>query len=512
MASTPVDLDAHTGAAGTQAHPDDELDAVVRPAAWQNPTAGGTYDLVVIGGGTAGLVCAVGAAGLGARVAIVERDRLGGDCLNTGCVPSKALLRTARAVGDRRRSSALGLPAAPSGVDFVAALRRMRLRRIQLAANDSAERLASLGVEVFFGRAAFAGRREVVVGSHTLRFTRAVIATGSRPAIPPIQGLPETPHHTNETIFSLAERPARLLVIGAGAVGCELSQAFARLGTRVTVLDQATRPLPNDDPDAAGVVERALRGDGVVLELGVTITRVTRRDGGVAIEFRRTSDGRPHEATGDALLVAAGRTPNVESLEAARGSIGTGPHGIVVDDRLRTSNRRVYAAGDVCSRLQFTHLADATARIVVQNALFFGRRKASALTIPWCTYTDPEVAHVGLSAAEAAAERDVQVISIPLSDVDRAVLDDETDGFIRVHHRRGRLLGCTIVAAHAGELIGLVGYAMARGGTLNDLSSTIFPYPTQIDGLRKAGDAYRRTRLTPAVRRAFQRYFRLTRW
>jgi pyruvate/2-oxoglutarate dehydrogenase complex dihydrolipoamide dehydrogenase (E3) component len=511
MASTPVDVDAHTAAGGTPKYADEELDAVVRPSAWRNPTAEGTYDLVVIGGGTAGLVCAVGAAGLGARVAIVERDRLGGDCLNTGCVPSKALLRTARAVGERRRSPALGLPAAAGGVDFEAAMRRMRSRRVQLAANDSAQRLASLGVEVFFGRAAFAGRREIVVGSHTLRFTRAVVATGSRPVIPPIPGLPETPHHTNETIFSLAERPARLLVIGAGAVGCELSQAFARLSTRVTVLDQATRPLLNDDLDAAAVIERALRGDGVVFELGVTITRVTRRDGGVAVEFR-APDGRPQEAAGDALLVAAGRTPNVESLHTARAGIGAGPRGIVVDDRLRTSNRRVYAAGDVCSRLQFTHLADATARIVVQNALFFGRRKASALTIPWCTYTDPEVAHVGLSAAEAAVERDVQMISIPLSDVDRAVLDDETDGFIRVHHRRGRLLGCTMVAAHAGELIGLVGYAMARGGTLNDLSSTIFPYPTQIDGLRKAGDVYRRTLVTPVLRRAFERYFRLTRW
>jgi pyruvate/2-oxoglutarate dehydrogenase complex dihydrolipoamide dehydrogenase (E3) component len=512
MTSTPVDVDAHTVAAGTQEHAHDELDAVVRPSAWANPTPEGTYDLVVIGGGTAGLVCAVGAAGLGARVAIVERDRLGGDCLNTGCVPSKALLRTARAVGERRRSPALGLPVAAGGVDFEAAMRRMRLRRLQLAANDSAKRLAGLGVEVFFGHAAFAGRREVVVGSHTLRFGRAVVATGSRPAIPSIQGLPDTPHHTNETIFSLAERPAHLLVIGAGAVGCELSQVFARLDTRVTVLDQATRPLPHDDRDAAAVIERALRGDGVVFELGVTITRVTPRHGGVAVEFRRAPDGPPEEAAGDALLVAAGRTPNVEGLDAACAGIGAEPRGIVVDDRLRTSNRRVYAAGDVCSRLQFTHLADATARIVVQNALFFGRRKASALTIPWCTYTDPEVAHVGLSAAEAAATRDVQTISIPLSDVDRAVLDDETDGFIRVHHRRGRLLGCTMVAAHAGELIGLVAYAMAHGGTLNDLSSTIFPYPTQMDGLRKAGDAYRRTRLTAVVRRALERYFRLTRW
>jgi pyruvate/2-oxoglutarate dehydrogenase complex dihydrolipoamide dehydrogenase (E3) component len=500
-------------AAGTQAHADELLlDTVVRPAAWRNPQAEGTYDLVVIGGGTAGLVCAAGAAGLGARVAIVEQDRLGGDCLNTGCVPSKALLRTARAVGELRRAAALGVHATASGVDFEAAMRRMRLRRVQLAANDSAQRLAGLGVEVFFGRAAFAGRREVAVGSQTLRFTRAVIATGSRPAIPRIQGLPETPHHTNETMFNLTERPARLLVIGAGAVGCELAQAFARLGSRVTVLDQASRLLSNDDPDAAAIVERALCGDGVRFELGVTITRVTGWNGGVAVEFRRASDRPAEQAAGDILLVAAGRTPNVEGLDVTRAGIDVGPRGIVVDERLRTSNQRVYAAGDVCSRMQFTHVADATARIVVQNALFFGRKKASALTIPRCTYTDPELAHVGLTAAEVPAARDAQTISVPLTDVDRAVLDEETDGFIRVHHRRGRLLGCTVVAAHAGELIGLVSYAIARRGTLNDLSSTIFPYPTQIDGLRKVGDAYRRTRLTRAVRRTLERYFEFTRW
>jgi pyruvate/2-oxoglutarate dehydrogenase complex dihydrolipoamide dehydrogenase (E3) component len=316
--------------------------------------------------------------------------------------------------------------------------------------------------------------------------------------------LPETPHHTNETIFNLTERPARLLVIGAGAVGCELAQAFARLGSRVTVLDQASRPLSNDDPDAAAIVERALCGDGVRFELGVTITRVTGWNGGVAVEFRRAADRAAEQAAGDILLVAAGRMPNVEGLDVTRARIDAGPRGIVVNERLRTTNRRVYAAGDVCSRLQFTHVADATARIVVQNALFFGRRKASALTIPWCTYTDPEVAHVGLSEQEAQ-RRGVAVRTFvqTLRDVDRAVLDGEAEGFAKVHVRAGtdRIVGATIVARHAGEMLPEVTLAMSRGLGLGDLASVIHAYPTQAEAIRKLGDAWNRTRLTPRTKR-----------
>jgi pyruvate/2-oxoglutarate dehydrogenase complex dihydrolipoamide dehydrogenase (E3) component len=489
------------------------LDSLVRPPAWQNPQPRGTYDFVVIGGGTAGLVSAVGAASLGARVALIERARLGGDCLNTGCVPSKAILRTARAIGELRRADALGVRVSGVDIDFPAVMRRMRQRRAHLAANDSVQRLTRLGIQVFFGDAAFTSGREIAVGSQTLRFTRAAIATGSRPAVPPIDGLPTTPYLTNETVFDLTERPDRLLVIGAGAIGCELSQAFARLGSRVTVFDQARRVLMNDDPDASILVQRALTSDGVQFELGTVITHVSHADDRSIVHFRRSPDGPQEQLAGNRLLVATGRAANVEGLDLARAGIHVGPHGVIVDDRLRTSNQRVYAAGDVCSRFQFTHVADASARIVVQNALFLGRRRISGLTIPWCTYTDPEVAHVGISADDAERRRpDVQTISVPLSDVDRAVLDDEEQGFVRVHHDRGRLLGCTIVATHAGEMIGQASDAMARGATLNDFSSTIYAYPTQVEALRKAGDAYRRMRLTPRVRRAFERYFRFTRW
>ena len=489
------------------------LDRLVRPPGWRNPRPQGTYDLVVIGGGTAGLVSAVGAATLGARVALVERARLGGDCLNTGCVPSKAILRTARAIGELRRADALGVRVTGVDIDFPAIMRRMRQRRAALAVNDSAPRLTRLGVQLFFGDAAFTSAREIAVGSEILRFTRAAIATGSRPAVPPIDGLSNTPYLTTETVFDLTERPARLLIIGGGAIGCELSQAFARFGSRVTVFDQSRRVLANDDPDASLLVQRALTSDGVQFELGTVITHVSHQNGAPIVYFRRSPDGPQEQLAGDRLLVATGRASDVERLDLTRAGIHAGPHGVVVNDRLRTSNRRVYAAGDVCSRFQFTHVADASARIVIQNALFFGRRRASALTIPWCTYTDPEVAHVGLSAAAAETRRPhVQTISVPLSDVDRAVLDDEAQGFVKVHHDRGRLLGCTIVAAHAGEMIGQASSAIARGATLNDFSSTIHAYPTQGEALRKAGDAYRRTRLTPGVRRLLERYFRLTRW
>jgi pyruvate/2-oxoglutarate dehydrogenase complex dihydrolipoamide dehydrogenase (E3) component len=392
-------------------------------------------------------------------------------------------------------------------------MQRMRQRRARLAPNDSAERVTRLGIDLFFGSGSFKSPRELALGSTPLRFRRAVIATGSRPAIPPIEGLADTPYLTNETVFGLTERPNRLLTIGAGPIGCELAQAFARLGTQVVLFDQSPRVLPNDDPDGSVVVQRALVADGVQLELGTEIRRVSRRGEALVVRFRRSPNHAEEEIEGERLLVATGRTPAVSGLDVERGGIQAGPKGVVVDDRLRTSNRRVYAAGDVCSRFQFTHAADAMARIVIQNALFFGRRKASALTIPWCTYTDPQVAHVGLSPDSTRARQEhVQTITVPLADVDRGVLDDETEGFLRVHHRRGRLVGCTIVSSQAGDLIGLASNLIGRHATLQELSSTIFPYPTQMEAYRKAGDAYRRTLLTPRVRRAFERYFELGRW
>ena len=461
--------------------PDIRLRHAAHPPGWTNPAPRGRYHLVVIGGGTAGLVSAMGAAGLGARVALVERALLGGDCLISGCVPSKAILRSARAAADARFAPAVGVDVAGVEADFAAVMRRMRERRADISPHDSAERLRAAGVDLYFGEARFAGPSAIAVDGRTLTFRRAVIATGGRAAVPDIPGLTVAPYLTNETLFSLTEQPKRLAIIGAGAIGCEMAQAFARLGTAVTLFDQAPRVLASEDADAAAIVARRLTADGVTLRLGATIA-------GVPAAF-------------DQLLIATGRTPNIEALDLRAAGVAFDASGVVVDDHLRTTNRRIFAAGDVCSKFKFTHAADALARIVVQNALFFGRKRASALVIPWCTYTDPEVAHVG--------GYDGDTITIPLTEVDRAVVDEERDGFVRVHHDRGRLLGCTVVASRAGEMIGVATHALTHGASLADLGSTIQPYPTLNNAFRAAGDAYGRSRLTPGIRRGLKRYFQL---
>jgi pyruvate/2-oxoglutarate dehydrogenase complex dihydrolipoamide dehydrogenase (E3) component len=482
---------------------DERLLSCVRPSGWRNPDPAHLYDLVVIGAGTAGLVCAAGAAGLGARVALVERHRLGGDCLNTGCVPSKSLLRAARAVRHARRAAGAGITAVPRA-DFASVMESVRARRADLAHHDSVERFAAMGVDVFLGDGRFADRHHVTVGASELRFRRAVIATGGRPTVTAVPGLASVPYLTSENVFELREQPRRLLIIGGGSVGCELAQAFALLGTEVTLVESAAQLLPREDTDAAAIVQRQLAADGARILTGTSLRRTTSDGERIKAE---TDAGESLQC--DAVLVATGRSPNVESLNLSAAGVEATPKGIVVDDRLRTSNPHVFAAGDVCSRYQFTHAADAMARIVVQNALFHGRRRVSRLVIPWATYTDPEVAHVGIPAAEARDS--AAAITVPLTEVDRAVIDDETDGFLRVHHRRGRLVAVTIVAPGAGELIGYAAMLMRRGGSLADFSNDVFPYPTVADMFRRAGDAYRRTQLTPRVRAVLKRYFAVSR-
>lgn len=499
-----------------RAHAEDrELLAAVRPADWINPTPRDRYDLVVIGAGTGGLVTAAIAAGIGARVALVERDRLGGDCLNVGCVPSKGMLAAARSWAGARASAAAFAGPAVDGNDagdFAAAMRRMRRLRAGLARMDSATRFRGLGVDVFFGEARFADAASFEVDGRRLRFRRAVLATGARASVPPVPGLAEAGYETNETIFNLAERPDRLVVLGGGPIGCELAQAFARLGVGVTLLDRGAHLLPRDDADAGRVVAAALARDGVELVHGATPTRVERRGHARVVHYERA--GVAGRAEGEVLLVATGRAPNVEGLALDAAGVRYDGRSVEVDDRLRTSNRRVYAVGDVASRLKFTHVADAQARLVVANALFFGRGRASRLVIPWCTYTDPEVAHVGLTA-EAAAARGiaVQSFTVPLHDVDRAVLDGTTDGFCRIHVRRGgdRIVGATLVAPHAGESIGELTLAMQTGLGLERICRTVHPYPTVAEALRKAADARSRTRLTPAARRLLAGWLRLFR-
>ncbi len=497
--------------------PEDEHDralvANVHPPGWVNPTPAGRYNLVVIGAGTAGLVTAAGAAGLGAKVALVERHLLGGDCLNVGCVPSKCVIRSSRVVAELRDAARFGVHASGVEIDFAAVMARMRRLRAHLSAHDSAARFRDLGVDVFLGDGRFTAPDGVRVGDATLRFRRAVIATGARAAHPSIPGLAAAGFLTNETVFSLTERPRSLAVIGAGPIGCELAQAFRRLGSEVVLLHDSPHILNREDADAAEILQRTFVREGIRLVLEARLTQVTTGAGGKTIAFE--AGGARGEVCVDEILVGAGRAPNVEDLGLeAIGVAYDRERGVHVDDRLRTTHARIYAAGDVCMSTKFTHAADAAARVVIQNALFFGRKTLSALTIPWCTYTDPEIAHVGLYEGDAAARGlAVTTFTIPLRDVDRALADGEDEGFVKVHVRAGgdAILGATIVARHAGEMLNELTLAMVRKIGLGALANVIHPYPTQAEAIRKAGDAYNRTRLTPVVKRLFGAWLRFTR-
>ena len=491
------------------------LQSNVRPPEHENPESAGRYNLVVIGAGTAGLVTAAGAAGLGARVALVERELMGGDCLNVGCVPSKSLLRSAHAAAEARDGARFGLDleGAP-GVDFGAVMARMRQLRARISATDSVRRFHDeLGVDVYIGDARFSGSDTVEVAGRTLRFKKAVIATGARAVSPPIPGLAEAGYLTNESVFSLTELPRRLLVVGGGPIGCELSQAFARFGSSVIQVEMGPQFLSREDPDAAGLLYDAFQREGIDVRLETALVRVQASgdEKRVTLEHGDKSE----TLAMDAILVGVGRAPNVQNL--ALESVGVEfdeRRGVAVNDNLRTTNPRIYAAGDVCMQYKFTHAADFAARAVIQNALFFGRKKLSALTIPWCTYTDPEIAHVGMYAHDAsAAGIEIDTFVRKLSDVDRAIVDGEEEGFVKVHVKKGsdRILGATIVARHAGEMIGELAVAMAGGVGLSKLANAIHPYPTQAEAIRQVGDAYNRTRLTPTVHGLFRRFLALTR-
>ena len=481
----------------------------VHPPAWQNPTPAPCYNLVVIGAGTAGLVTAAGAAGLGAKVALVEKSLLGGDCLNVGCVPSKAVIRSGRAVFDAKEASPFGvLVGKPVEIDFPTVMARMRKLRADLSPHDSAQRFAKLGVDVFLGEARFAGPDTVEVEGQTLRFKRAVIATGARATDPPVPGLAEAGYLTNETVFNLTQCPPRLAVIGGGPIGCELAQAFQRLGSQVSLLHKNAHLLDREDMEAAAIVQKAFIGEGITLRLNAKITRVERNGAGKRIWYEL--QGKEETLAVDEILAGAGRAPNVQGLNLETVGVKYDPRkGVLVNDCLQTSNPHIYGAGDVCLAWKFTHAADFSARIVIQNALFLGRKKASALTMPWCTYTDPEIAHVGLYERDAR-ERGVEVDTYvrEFKEVDRAVLDGEEDGFVKFHVRKGHdaILGATIVARHAGEMISEISVAMAARIGLGKLASVIHPYPTQAEALRQCGDAYNRTRLTPTVKKWMGRW------
>lgn len=486
----------------------------VHPPTWANPKPEVRYNLVVIGAGTAGLVSAAGSAGLGAKVALIEKNLLGGDCLNMGCVPSKALIRSARAVADVRDAHQYGVRVSGAvTVDFPSVMERMRRLRAHISFHDSVQELQKNGVQVFLGEGHFIGRDALQVGDKVLRFSKAVIAAGARAADPKIPGLSEAGYLTNETVFNLTELPRRLAVIGGGPLGCELAQAFAGFGSKVTQIEVSSQVMGREDKDTAELVLRALERDGVTVLLNSHIKRVEKRGTEKIITVEQ--EGHEKELSVEEILVGVGRVPNVEGLDLEKAGVAFDQkHGVKVNDRLQTSNPRIYAAGDICSRFKFTHTAEAQGAIVIQNALFPLRKKASALTIPWCTYTDPEVAHVGMYEMEAREKGiPVETFTHKLNDVDRAILDGEENGFVRVHVRKGsdKIIGATIVARHAGEMISEITLAITAGVGLKAIASTIHPYPTQAESIKRAAGTYYRTKLTPTVKTIMKKWLEWTR-
>jgi pyruvate/2-oxoglutarate dehydrogenase complex dihydrolipoamide dehydrogenase (E3) component len=504
---------AHLQNSAVRLIPDDpynrELAANVHAGDWINPEPAGKYNLVVIGAGTAGLVTAAGAAGLGAKVALIERFLMGGDCLNFGCVPSKSVIASSRVYNQVRQARMYGVTVSePPEVDFSAVMERMRRLRARISHNDSLKRFKELGVDVFLGDATFSGPDSVIADGKSLRFSRAVIATGARPSDPRVPGLKDVGYLTNETVFSLTERPSRLAVIGGGPIGCEMAQAFVRLGCEVMLFHKNDHILDREDGDAAEIIQKRFLEEGIRLFLNSQLKRVELSDSEKVIHFE--SKGESGTIAVDEILVGVGRTPNVEDLKLDAAGVSYDKSGVLVDDRLRTTNPKIYAAGDICMRYKFTHAADAAARIVIQNALFRGSKKLSALTVPWCTYTDPEIAHVGLYEHDAV-EQGIAVDTYirHLDHVDRAILEGQDEGFAKIHVKKGtdKIIGATIVAAHAGEMISEITLALVGGIGLRTLSGVIHPYPTQAEAVKQAADAYNRTRLTPFFQKLFRYWF-----
>jgi pyruvate/2-oxoglutarate dehydrogenase complex dihydrolipoamide dehydrogenase (E3) component/uncharacterized membrane protein YdjX (TVP38/TMEM64 family) len=498
--------------------PDDsynrELVSNVHPPSWVNPEPAERYNILVIGAGTAGLVTAAGAVGLGAKVALVEKRLMGGDCLNYGCVPSKALIRSSRVYAEIRDSRNYGIEVeGKATANFPSVMERLRRLRAQISHHDSAKRFRELGIDVFLGNAKFTGPNTVEVGGASLRFKKAVIATGARAAHPSIKGLSDAGFLTNETVFSLTQRPVRLAVIGGGPIGCEMAQAFQRLGSQVILFHKNDHILDREDADAAEIIQNGFIREGVRLILNSDLKEVRVVNGEKVIHFE--VGGKPDTIGVDEILVGAGRAPNVENLNLETAGVKYDTRkGVFVNDYLQTTNPSIFAAGDVSMNYKFTHTADAAARIVIQNALFKGSKKLSALTVPWCTYTDPEIAHVGMYEKDAAKQGiEIDTFARLLAEVDRAMLDGEDEGFVKVHVKRGtdKILGATIVAAHAGEMISELTLAMVAKVGLGTLSGVIHPYPTQAEAIKQAGDAYNRTRLTPFVKKLFKKWLSWTR-
>ncbi|TAN09404.1 MAG: mercuric reductase [Rhizobiaceae bacterium] len=466
----------------------------VRPQHWKSPVPRSSYDLLIVGGGPAGLAAAESAARLGFSVALVERNRLGGNSLNVGSVPSKALIRTAHVCSTIRGAEDFGaLAPGEVALDFSKVMARMRRILTRISAYNSVDDLTTLGVDIFFGDARFESTDALVVGSTRLRFEKALIATGARPKTPDIPGLEQTGYRTSATIFEMETPPKRLAVIGGGPLGCELAQAFCRLGAHVTIVQDEPKFLPREERDAAEILSRSMARDGVEIRLNTAVVGA-RREGGDKI-LETVDSGVKNDVHADEIVLCVGRAANVEGLDLEIAGVSfEAVQGIKVDDFLCSSNPRVYAAGDVCGELKFTNAAQTSARIAVRNALVDARQRYDDTLTPWCTFCDPEIAHIGLHVWEARRQSiPIKSFTVMMHDVDRAITEGEDTGFVKIHTAEGtdRILGATIVASRASELINEMAVIMNAGIGMEALAEMVHTYPAQSEAIMLAAQAYR---------------------
>lgn len=457
------------------------------------------YDIIAIGGGAAGLVTAGGAAGLGARTALIERHKMGGECLWTGCVPSKALLAAAKAAAAVRHAGRFGIEAGAPRINFENVMAHVHSAQQAIAPHDSPERFRSLGVDVFESSADFVDRSSIRVDGRLLRARHIVIATGSRPAVPGIDGIQDVPFYTNESIFTIKALPASMIVLGGGAVGVELAQAFALLGSKVTIIEATPRILQSEDEEIAAALHQLLERDGITVQVNTRISRCERTDGGVRVH---TVDSA---IDGDVLLVAAGRRANTDTLSLDAAGVAYSDSGLQIDRYLRTTARNVWGVGDVTGAPRFTHVADYQARLVLRNALFPFKGAADYSRVPWAIYTNPEIAHIGLTERQAREQHgdDVQIWKKSFAELDRAIADHEKTGFIKIiSDARGRILGGHVLGHHASTVLAEISLAMQQSIPLGKLASVIHAYPTYAESVKHMADAYMRSRFQGFAKQA----------
>jgi len=468
------------------------------------------YDLCIIGGGAAGLVTAAGAASLGAKVILIEKHKLGGDCLYTGCVPSKTLIHSADIANTINTAQRFGLSAQLDPIKQQCVMNRITEVIETIEPNDSPERFRAMGVEVLFAEAQFIAADKLLVEGREITARKFVLATGSRPFVPPISGLDNVDYFTNETIFNITENIPHLIVVGSGAIGCEMAQSFARLGSKVTLLSN-TGLLPLEDLDMTAVVEKQFLADGIDLHCGIMITQVDNTTTGIRVKLKDGHQQGTVEIEASHLLIATGRRSNIEHLGLDKAGVQVNNGRLDIDSRLRTSNKNIYACGDVAGPYLFTHMAEHQAGIVLRNTLFHLPAKSQTTGIPWCTFTAPELARVGVSEREAQQSGvKHQVYTFPFTENDRAIAEGEVDGMAKIITTpKGKLLGACIVGPHAGELIAEYVLAISQGLNVSALSNTIHIYPTLAQINRRVADQRMKEALTPSRKRWIKRLFRL---